>query len=69
MNATLEDHPKAPTCPCCDGEGLHYVQVTAGGRSPFDYDAKCDTCNGTGLSWFTTRANSCRGARSLRGAE
>jgi DnaJ-class molecular chaperone len=65
--STLIDHPKAPECGCCDGDGTHFVRVAAS-ASPDDYDEPCVNCNGTGHSWFEARPNSCSAARRVRRA-
>ena len=62
-----EDDPTIPTipaCPCCGGSGMHehkpYINA-----SPYDTDAECTTCNGSGKSWFDMRRNTCTGYRLL----
>lgn len=64
MTTTTE--PRKPSCPCCGGNGLHYWQVSAAGKSPADSDIECSLCAGTGESWFEARANSCTAYRTLR---
>jgi DnaJ-class molecular chaperone len=67
--STLLDHPKAPTCQCCGGDGTHEYHSVIGAASPYDVEEDCTNCHGQGVSWFTARPNSCGGARSLRGHE
>lgn len=57
-------HDRGPLCPCCGGSGMHERRpyITA---SPYDTDAECVTCSGTGVSFHDARPNSCTGYKSL----
>lgn len=65
MSVTVE-HLNKPTCPCCNGNGMHYLYaVAAGAVSPDDKDAECSLCAGSGKSWFESRPNNCSAYRDL----
>jgi hypothetical protein len=67
MTAIAQDEaPPVPECQCCGGDGMHYWYAYAGGKSPEDKDAECDTCAGSGKSRSYVRPGTCSGARSLR---